>query len=127
MHVYFGNKIHMMYDGETGLLTHILRARFPTPPTWRLQWPDARLAITSIIAVPEALDPADQTALQAMIDTKRRIVWNLPDEELLGLEILASGEEVNADARSFLEWARWCDEYAAPEATWRLRARPPEH
>ncbi|MFF1747573.1 tetratricopeptide repeat protein [Streptomyces mirabilis] len=120
VHIYFAEKVHTTFDGE--VLTHISRARIPIPPAWRLRWPNARLTITSITDIPREVGPEDMTALQVMLDKKRAVVWNQPDEELLGLDDLVAGEPVRADARSLLEWARWCEEYGFSGESLFLRA-----
>lgn len=122
VHIYFSDKIHMSFDEDTGILTHIMRARIPTPPAWRLNWPDARLAITSVTDIPQEPGPDDMAALLVMRDKKRSIVWNIPDEELLGIEALVAGEPVQADAPTYLEWARWCDDYDCSAEALFLRA-----
>jgi hypothetical protein len=122
VHVYFTAKLHVSFDGERQMLTHILRTRIATPPTWRIRWPDARLAITSVTDLPQEWSRQDMAAMRTMADKKRYVVWDQPDEALLGIMDLAADTEIRGDVRSLVEWARWCDEYGLAAESLALRA-----
>ncbi|MGA8253814.1 MAG: hypothetical protein WB989_25165 [Mycobacterium sp.] len=120
------------FNETGGTLTKLLSQRVRTPPSWRMQWPHGRLELCGLRNFPlsdnfadrlPAHRPADFTARNIL---QRHVLWNLPDDELLG-NVTQQGVHLPTDVPTLLEFAKWCDEYDRADDAVGLRVSAVEH